>query len=351
MPPKIKKLSEPIAEKEAKGKPPTTKLDKDPLAGDKDLLTGAKKEKKKGRPDGRPTVCWGGCECVARMATLIFGMVIFMFNLTCFIITLTFKFAYYQMAAEMAGRQGAAKADAAFDFLVLLPLGVLLYGIYDNKKYYSRIVIMSGTVLTLIFGVVLNIVHIFGMMAVSNATSMDNPFYEEDEAHIFIVMFVYIVLKLLISLALYAYLASSSFKHWQYLGTLLKDRAAIDEKLMEEGLGPNKLGSKAEIDKLVSPTSRSSEADSESEKSEPVRQEDDQPVQQEKRGKSVVGPAVEEQVPSETFVTQNQAGEEGSWTPSQKRAMSFSPPGSEQHAPGQPNPATAPAPHEQPVHH
>ncbi len=208
---------------------PTTKPTATTTAG----KTTTAATKKKGRADGRPTVCWGCCECVARVSTAIFGIVLLVFHLTCFIVTITFKYETYKIVTAEAGHKGAAEADAAFEFLVTVPLLVVMYGIYDNRKPYSRIVILCALIFTLVFAVILNVVHVFDLMSVANV--MNEKHYDAGEDYVLPLLFCYIILKFLACLVLYFYLASSTFKHWMFLGKLHGDKAALDKRVQQAG--------------------------------------------------------------------------------------------------------------------
>ncbi len=191
---------------------------------------------------GKPTVCCG--MCVVRLGTMFFAMGITAFHLICFILTLAYRYGQYKEALIFSGYGGAPEADAAFEFLCMFPLGVVIYGAYNSRRPYSRHILFGGTILAIVFGALMAIIHCINITGIINVIDNDEGAKvagvktDSTPGFVFPVFLVVLMIKVIVGLILYGCLAWSSMRHWHYLETFYEDEIAREKKRMDKGLLP-----------------------------------------------------------------------------------------------------------------
>ncbi len=192
---------------------------------------------------GKPWVCWG--MCVARLGTMLFALLTAAFHLAAFLFTLAYRFAEYKNMESYSKYAGAAEADVSFEFLCLLPLATVMFGVYDSKRPNSRHIIFGGTMAALTFGVILTIVHCLSITGIVKVIQDKPPeVYKKDgktvPSFVFPVMLAVLLVKVIFCTILYSCLAWSSLRHWHYLETLYETQESGVAQAQVGVLGSNK---------------------------------------------------------------------------------------------------------------
>ncbi len=217
--------------------------------------------------------------CVARLSIMIVALLTALSHMLYFILTLSLGFAHYKEATAAMDHDGAAGADAAFEFLCMLPVSVIIVAAYNSQWKHSLPTVFCSTLIALFLATILSVVHIVDMISVgkviarsgeatteapaqmllrlldnttsstaSNSTSTTTttttqaPPQEDNTptasptntipSYTYPLIMGLLIVKTITQAVQYVFLAWSSLKHWNYLETRREDNEQLEDVLM-----------------------------------------------------------------------------------------------------------------------